>query len=93
MAQVLSPNYITFVILMFLNSMGTSGVYPLAFIIGVEMVGRKKRETTGIVLNYFYALGEALVAPIAYLTRDWVYLQLIVSGPALLFFVYYWYYT
>ncbi|XP_060531615.1 organic cation transporter protein isoform X2 [Cylas formicarius] len=89
-AQVISPEYITFVTLVFVNALGTAGVYPLAFIIGVEMVGKRKREITGIVLNYFYALGEALVALVAWLTKDWVLLQLIVSAPSLLFVVYYW---
>ncbi|CAG9822517.1 unnamed protein product [Phaedon cochleariae] len=88
--QVLSPNYITFAILVFVNSLGTSGVYPLAFIFGVEMVGKRKREVTGIVLNYFYAIGEAVVAPIAWYTQDWVQIQLIVSVPAILFLGYYW---
>ncbi|RZC05036.1 organic cation transporter protein [Asbolus verrucosus] len=88
--QVVSPEYVTFDIMMFINAMGTAGVYPLAFIIGVEMVGKRKREITGIVLNYFYAIGEAVVAPIAWYTKDWVLLQLIVSAPAILFFVYYW---
>jgi OCT family organic cation transporter-like MFS transporter 4/5 len=89
-AQVISPEYVTFVVLMFVNATGTAGVYPLAFIIGVELVGKRKREITGIVLNYFYAIGEALVALIAWYTKDWVLLQLIVSAPAILFFVYYW---
>ncbi|KAJ8941286.1 hypothetical protein NQ314_010436 [Rhamnusium bicolor] len=71
-AQVLSPEYVTFIVLVFVNALGTAGVYPLAFIIGVEMVGKKKREVTGIVLNYFYAIGEAVVAPIAWYTADWV---------------------
>lgn len=57
------------------------------------MVGKRKREITGIVLNYFYAIGEAIVAPIAWWTRDWVMTQLIVSAPALLFVGYYWYNT
>nr|CAH7747020.1 unnamed protein product [Callosobruchus chinensis] len=88
--QVLSPEYWTFVSLIFINSLGTAGVYPLAFIIGVEMVGKKRRELAGITLNYFYAIGEAIVAPLAWYTRDWVYLQLLVSAPALVFVVYYW---
>lgn len=90
MAQTISPEYVTFDIMIFVNAMGTAGVYPLAFIIGVEMVGKKKRELTGIVLNYFYAIGEALVALIAWCTKDWVMLQLTVSAPAVLFFVYFW---
>ncbi|CAH2010494.1 unnamed protein product [Acanthoscelides obtectus] len=88
--QVISPEYWTFVSLIFINSLGTAGVYPLAFIIGVEMVGKKRREVAGITLNYFYAVGEAIVAPLAWYTRDWVYLQLLVSTPAIIFVVYYW---
>ncbi|XP_049822009.1 organic cation transporter protein [Aethina tumida] len=88
--QVLSPEYITFVVLVFLNALGTSGVYPLAFIIGVEMVGKRKREVTGIVLNYFYAVGEALVALFAWYTKNWIYLQLIVAAPPFLFLIYHW---
>lgn len=89
--QALSSNYITFLVFAFLNAVGTSGVYPLAFILGVEMVGRKKREMSGIVLNYFYALGEALVGLFAWLSKDWVVLQFIVSAPPLLFVIYYWF--
>lgn len=55
------------------------------------MVGKSKREITGMVLNYFYAVGEALVALFAWLARDWKELQLIVSAPSILFIGYYWY--
>ena len=54
------------------------------------MVGRRKREMSGIVLNYFYAFGEAAVGLSAWLCRDWVSLQLIVSAPSLIFVFYYW---
>lgn len=89
--QVVSPDYTTFVVFVFINALGTAGVYPLAFIIGIELVGKKKREITGIVLNYFYAIGEALVALIAWLVKDWVFLQIIVSAPPFLFIMYYWF--
>lgn len=59
--------------------------------IGVELVGKKRRELTGMVLNYFYAIGEAVIALIAWLAKDWVLLQLIVSAPPFLFISYYWY--
>lgn len=89
--QVVSQNYTVFLVFVFVNALGTAGVYPLAFIIGIELVGKKKREITGIVLNYFYAIGEALVALIAWIAQDWVLLQLIVSAPPFLFVVYYWF--
>lgn len=55
------------------------------------MVGPGKRELTGIVLNYFYSIGEAAVGLIAWLLRDWVLLQYAVSAPPLLFVLYYWF--
>lgn len=88
--QALSVNYIMFLTFAFLNAVGTSGVFPLAFVIGVEMVGKKKREMSGIVLNYFYSLGEALVGVIAWLDGNWIHLQYWVSAPPILFIVYYW---
>lgn len=88
--QGLAKSYISFLIFAFLNAIGTAGVFPLAFIIGVEMVGRKKREMSGIILNYFYALGEAAVGLIMWLTRDWMILQFLVSAPPILFVFYYW---
>jgi len=57
---------------------------------GVEMVGRKKREMSGMVLNYFYAVGEAAVALVAWLSKSWVVIQLAVSAPPAVFILYYW---
>lgn len=54
------------------------------------MVGPKKREMSGIILNYFYSVGEALVGLLFWLCPDWVILQLIVSVPPLLFIGYHW---
>ncbi|KNC32287.1 Organic cation transporter protein [Lucilia cuprina] len=89
-AQGLAWDYNSFLVFAFLNAVGTSGVYPLAFIIGVEMVGPKKREMSSIVLNYFYAVGEALVGLTAWLLHDWQLLQYALSIPPLFFIVYYW---
>ena len=88
--QAVSTGYSMFLAFAFLNAVGTSGVYPLAFVIGVEMVGKKKREMSGVVLNYFYSIGEALVGLIAWLDGDWVSLQYWVSAPPILFVAYYW---
>lgn len=35
-AQVIAPEYVTFVVLIFVNAFGTAGVYPLAFILGTK---------------------------------------------------------
>ena len=88
--QAVAKRYLTFLIFAFLNAVGTSGVYPLAFILGVEMVGKGKREMASVVLNYFYALGQALVGAIAWIDGNWMNLIYWVSGPPILFIAYYW---
>ncbi|KAH8254676.1 hypothetical protein KR032_011622, partial [Drosophila birchii] len=88
-AQALSWDYTSFLVFALLNAVGTSGVYPLAFIIGVEMVGPRKREMCSIVLNYFYAVGEALLGLAAFLP-DWRHLQLALSLPPFLCVAYFW---
>lgn len=54
-------------------------------------MGKSKREMSGNVLNYFYALGEAAVGLFAWLYGNWRIIQLLVSAPPLLFALYYWF--
>jgi OCT family organic cation transporter-like MFS transporter 4/5 len=88
--QGFSKNYITFTVFKFFNAFGNAGLYPLIFVIALEMVGKHKRTTAGIIINYFYAIGEALLGLLAWLIRDWQKLQLAISAPALIFIVYNW---
>lgn len=88
--QGLAPNYTTFVIFKFFNAFGNAGLYPLIFVIGLEMVGKHKRTSAGIIMNYFYAIGEALLGLLAWMLKDWQMLQLIISAPALIFILYNW---
>jgi OCT family organic cation transporter-like MFS transporter 4/5 len=88
--QAVSTSYLMFTIFALLNAIGTSGVYPLAFVLGVEMVGKNKREMSGVVLNYFYSVGQALVGLIAWLDGNWRSLQYWVSVPPFVFIIYHW---
>lgn len=90
-AQILANNYLTFLILTFFNAIGSSGVYPPAFVLCFEMVGRSKRVAASVVLNYFYSLGGALTGMIAWLVKDWVLLLIWISVPPILFVSYYWF--
>ncbi|KAL4696917.1 hypothetical protein H8959_002615 [Pygathrix nigripes] len=45
----------------------------------------------GILLGYFFTLGQLILAGIAYLIRPWWCLQFAVSAPFLIFFLYSWY--
>lgn len=88
--NALSNSYTMFTVFTFLNALGSSAIFPLVFTIGVEMVGKKKRELTSVVLNFFYALGEAGIGLVAWWLRGWNYIQLAVSAPAVIFILYFW---
>ncbi|CAO1418733.1 unnamed protein product [Diamesa serratosioi] len=88
--QALAWNYQVFIVFAFLNAIGISGVYPMAFVLGMELVGKQKRGVVGMVCNYFYAIGEAVLGLTALLCGDWVFLQILMSVPPLIVVSYYW---
>lgn len=88
--QALSTNYEMFVTFAFLNAIGISGIFPLAFVLGLEMVGKQKRGVAGMVCNYFYSLGVAVLGVLAWVYNNYVVLQLLISIPPMVTFVYYW---
>lgn len=47
--QAFSTNYEMFLAFAFLNAVGVSGMYPIAFCLGIEMVGKHKRGDAGII--------------------------------------------
>ncbi|KAL7044557.1 hypothetical protein ACKWTF_001963 [Chironomus riparius] len=88
--QALSTSYEMFVVSAFLNAIGISGIFPLAFVLGLEIVGKNKRGVAGIVCNYFYAIGVAVLGVIAWFYDHWVMLQLLISIPPMILFIYIW---
>jgi OCT family organic cation transporter-like MFS transporter 4/5 len=89
--QAFSTSYEMFVTFAFLNAVGVSGIFPLAFVLGLEMVGKHKRGVAGIVCNYFYAIGVAVLGVTAWIFPNWFVLQLLISIPPMIIFVYYWF--
>lgn len=70
--------------------MCTGWYYSEIFVLGMEMVGPCKRIWAGIILDYFFAAGFVMLAVAAYFIRDWMYLQIAVSSPFVLFLSYWW---
>lgn len=57
----------------------------------VEWMPTQGRTVAGILLGYSFTMGQLVLAGIAYLIRPWRWLQLAVSAPFLIFFLYSWY--
>ena len=60
-AAAFSTNFLMFTILQFFTAMGKVGVFQTVFVLGIEIVGKSKRVFCGIVIEYFFVLGEILL--------------------------------
>ncbi|KAK7476393.1 hypothetical protein BaRGS_00032393, partial [Batillaria attramentaria] len=85
-----APSFVVYVILRFITGFTISGLFLVIFVLGMELVGPKKRMFVGIVVEMFWSVGVMLLGGIAYLVRDWDKLQMIVSFPVLLLLGYWW---
>lgn len=85
-----ATSYTFFVIFEFLDSMASSPLYSICFIVGIELVGPKRRVIACSLITIFYAIGEMLLAIFAKYFPDWRILLRIMYAPALCLFLYFW---
>ncbi|XP_061397194.1 solute carrier family 22 member 3, partial [Musca vetustissima] len=85
-----ATSYTFFVIFEFLDSLASSPLYSVCFIVGIELVGPKRRVLACSLVTIFYAIGEMLLAIFAKYYQDWRILLRIMYIPALVLFVYFW---
>ena len=70
----------------------TSGVFLVAYVIAMEMVGPQYRLIAGTVMMMFFSVGYMLTAGFAYVFyTSWRTLQIALTVPGLLFMCYYWF--
>lgn len=86
-----SPEYITYSISRLIVGATTSGVFLVAYVIGLEMVGPKYRSFAGTLIMMFFSFGFVMTTGFAYFIRDWRQLQVALTLPGLIFMLYWWY--
>nr|XP_055171204.1 solute carrier family 22 member 20 isoform X2 [Nyctereutes procyonoides] len=74
----------------FLMGMTFSGIILNSLSLVVEWMPTQGRTVAGVLLGYSFTLGQLILAGVAYLIRPWRWLQLAVSIPFLIFFLYSW---
>ena len=57
----------------------------------MELVGPKYRIVAAMGIQYFFAIGYVLLTGIAYIAKDWKYIEIAMSVPSFVFLCYYWY--
>ncbi|KAH8312749.1 hypothetical protein KR044_012634 [Drosophila immigrans] len=85
-----APEYFTYTLARLIVGATTSGVFLVAYVIAMEMVGPAKRLYAGIFVMMFFSLGYMLTAAFAYFVHDWRWLQIALTLPGLIFMCYYW---
>lgn len=85
-----APEFWTFSIARAIVGATTSGVFLVAYVIGLEMVGASKRMLAGTVCHMFFSGGYMLTALFAIYITDWRTLQFALTIPGLIFLTYWW---
>ncbi|XP_017840801.2 organic cation transporter protein [Drosophila busckii] len=85
-----SPSYVWFLIFEFLDNMTSSTLYSTCFVIGIELVGPRRRVVACSVITIFYAVGEVALAMFAKYFPDWRILLRITYIPSLILLTYFW---
>ncbi|KAL5972849.1 Organic cation/carnitine transporter 4 [Asimina triloba] len=81
-----APDYWLYALLRLLTGFSTGGVGLCAFVLSTEPIGPTKRGAVGMSTFYFFSLGIAALAGIAYIFQSsWRHLYLAASLPSLLF--------
>ncbi|XP_042867534.1 organic cation transporter protein-like [Penaeus japonicus] len=88
--QAAIPEYYTFTALRFVLGASLQGVFLVAYVMAMELVGKKKRVLVGVLAQAFYTIGYFTAALLAWGIPSWRWLQITMTVPAILFIPYYW---
>ncbi|XP_059057378.1 organic cation transporter protein-like [Achroia grisella] len=88
-ATAYSINWYMFTTLRFLLAVATGGTMVTSFVLTMELVGAKYRESVGIIYQIPFNLGHLSLALFGYYIRDWSNFQLAISLPSVIFLSYY----
>ncbi|XP_048362898.1 solute carrier family 22 member 6-A-like [Sphaerodactylus townsendi] len=84
------PNFTAYCVLRFLSGMAMSGISLNSVSLCMEWIPTKYRAIVGTINGYSYTSGQFILAGVAYAIPNWRWLQLTVSLPFFVFFLYSW---
>lgn len=89
-ANAFVPSYHAFLALRFCTGALQQGLLLSGFVMACELFAAKNRTFAGIMIENFWSIATGLFALLAYLIRNWVYLQLLISLFGLLTIPLFW---
>lgn len=76
-----SISFIMFTVSRFFVALGASGIFTTAFVMLMEVVGSRHRSLFGVAIEFGWSTGFVLLPGIAWMIRDWFWLQLALTVP------------
>ncbi|XP_006903169.1 PREDICTED: solute carrier family 22 member 6-like isoform X2 [Elephantulus edwardii] len=87
-----APNFPTYCAFRLLSGMSLASIALNCMTLNVEWMPIHTRAYVGTLIGYVYSLGQFLLAGVAYAMPHWRHLQLLVSVPFFIFFIYSWFF-
>ncbi|NXB14974.1 S226B protein, partial [Rhagologus leucostigma] len=87
------PTFTVYCLFRFLTGTAFSGIVLNSVSLSLEWMPTHMRALVGTFMGYWYTVGQFLLAGIAFAIPDWRQLQLVVSLPFFVFFLYSWWLT
>ncbi|EDL33346.1 solute carrier family 22 member 6 [Mus musculus] len=87
-----APNYTVYCIFRLLSGMSLASIAINCMTLNMEWMPIHTRAYVGTLIGYVYSLGQFLLAGIAYAVPHWRHLQLAVSVPFFVAFIYSWFF-
>ncbi|XP_003230453.2 solute carrier family 22 member 6-A [Anolis carolinensis] len=88
-----APTFTAYCAFRFLSGMALSGVGLNCSSLSVEWTPMQHRATVSMATGYSYSAGQFVLAGVAFAIRDWRWLQLALSFPYFVFFLYGWWFV
>ncbi|XP_004394044.1 PREDICTED: solute carrier family 22 member 12 [Odobenus rosmarus divergens] len=89
-AAAFAPTFSVYCLFRFLAAFGVAGVMMNTSTLLMEWTSARARALAMTLNSLGFSFGQVLMAAVAYGVRDWALLQLVVSAPFFLCFVYSW---
>uniref|UniRef100_A0A8C3H527 Major facilitator superfamily (MFS) profile domain-containing protein n=1 Tax=Chrysemys picta bellii TaxID=8478 RepID=A0A8C3H527_CHRPI len=88
-----SPSFTAYCIFRFLTGMASSGIAMNGVSLSVEWTPTRTRAVVSTMHGYCYTIGQFILAGVAYTIPNWRWLQLVVSLPYFICFIYSWWFA
>ncbi|GMT34989.1 hypothetical protein PFISCL1PPCAC_26286, partial [Pristionchus fissidentatus] len=88
--QSVAPTWWLYAIVRAGTGFSHPGIFVIAVVIGMELVGPSYRKLASVTTGLFFAVGQIILGAVAMHVTDYQWMHVVLSAPALVFLSYWW---